>query len=595
MKSPTVRPRLYSAIALAVGLAGVLVGCSTDKTDTTMKAGAVAAKTATPAAVQQLPLPADGQPRTVAMRRVTESQYRQTIADLYGTDIEVVGRFEPDNRRDGLMAVGSAELSISAGGFEQYLSMARSVSDQVLDDKHRAKFAPCKPADDKAADDACTTEFLKANGRYLFRRPLTDAEIKSRVDLARKASDQLKTYQGGLKLAFVSLLTAPEFLFRVEMAEADPGAKKQYRLDGYTKSQRLSYLFWNTTPDAELLDAADSGEIHTEAGLKKQVERLAASQKIERGTRAFFSDMLQFSRFENTIKDGKTFPKYSFAIAEASQEQTLRTLVDHLVTRNGDYREVFTTPNTFINRPLAALYDVPFLSANDWMPYRYPDDADQAGVISQAAFLSMFSHPGRTSPTKRGVAVHEVFLCHVMPLPADNVDFTLINDTSNGVLKTVRSRLSAHASNATCAACHKLTDPLGLALERFDSIGQHRTLENGERIDASSELNGEKFESAKGLGKVLAKNPEAPNCLVRNVFAYGAGRLPSDPGETRFVTGEYKAFADAGYKLRPLMKDIASSPDFYRVVIPKPPAQTPTEKSKAETAALATAIPGEAK
>jgi hypothetical protein len=586
-----IRPALYSAIAVAaLGVAGVLASCSTAKPDTTMKVATVTARTATPPAVQSLPLPADGQPRTVAMRRVTESQYRQTIADLYGPDIEVVGRFEPDSRRDGLMAVGSAELSISGGGFEQYLSMARSISDQVLDDKHRAKFAPCKPADDKAADDACTAEFLKANGRNLFRRPLTDSEVNSRVALAREASGQLKTYNGGLKLAFVSLLTAPEFLFRTEMAEADPGAKNQYRLDGYTKAQRLSYLFWNTTPDPELLDAAASGEIHTEAGLKKQVERLGNSPKVERGARAFFTDMLQFSRFENTIKDGKTFPKYSFAIAEAAQEQTLRTLVDHLITRNGDYREIFTTPNTFINRPLAALYDVPFLSANDWMPYKYPDDADQAGVITQAAFLSMFSHPGRTSPTKRGVAVHEVFLCHVMPLPADNVDFTLINDTSNGVLKTVRSRLNAHATNPTCAACHHLTDPLGLALERFDSIGQHRTTENGEKIDASSELNGVKFESAKGLGQVLAKNPEAPNCLVRNMFAYGAGRLPSDPGETRFVQGEYKAFADAGYRLRPMMKDIASSQDFYRVVIPKPPAP-----AKPETAALETAIPGEAK
>src|SRR5690242_19305466 len=109
-----IRPALYSAIAVAaLGVAGVLASCSTAKPDTTMKVAAVTAKTATPPAVQSLPLPADGQPRTVAMRRVTESQYRQTIADLYGPDIEVVGRFEPDSRRDGLMAVGSAELSIS--------------------------------------------------------------------------------------------------------------------------------------------------------------------------------------------------------------------------------------------------------------------------------------------------------------------------------------------------------------------------------------------------------------------------------------------------------------------------------------------------
>src|SRR5262249_28592551 len=154
---------------------------------------------------------------------------------------------------------------------------------------------------------------------------------------------------GGLKLAFNSLLTAPEFLFRIEQAEPDAANPKVLRLDGYTKAARLSYLFWNSEPDEELLASAASGEVATPAGVKKQVDRLAASPKIEQGVRAFFKDMLQFSKFETIVKDGKTFPKFSFAIAEAAQEQTLRTLVDLLLTRDGDYREIFTTPNTFIN------------------------------------------------------------------------------------------------------------------------------------------------------------------------------------------------------------------------------------------------------
>lgn len=558
------------ALIAAAGLAAVLVGCASPQAK---QAASVQPAAATPSTTSVAGNVTGnvGKPGIVALRRMNEGQYRQSVADIFGSDIDVVGRFEPDARRDGLLAVGSVELSITSGGIEQYISMARSIADQVFDDKRRAKFETCKPADEKAADAACAATFIKTQGEKLFRRPLTEAEVKSRVDLAGEGAAKLGSYTTGMKLALVSLLTSPEFLFRVETAEADPAAPGRLRLDGYTKAARLSYLYWNTTPDAELLQVAASGEIHTAAGLKKQVDRLGASPRLEQGVRALFRDMMQFSRFENTTKDGAAYPKYSFAIAEAAQEQTLRTIVDVTLTKNGDYRDIFTTPTTFMNRPLASVYDVPFLTNSDWQTYTYPADADQAGVVTQVAFMSMFSHPGRTSPTKRGVALHEVFLCQEMPLPADNVDFTLINDTANATLKTVRQRLEVHRTNVACAGCHNLVDPLGVALEKFDGIGQRREIENGVRIDDSSQLDGTPFNGAKGLGKVMHANEQAPKCLVRNVFAYGAGRLPEASNEWGLVSAQYKAFETSGYKLRPLMNEIATSPDFYTVVFPKAP------------------------
>ena len=315
MKLKMRRAGLYGAAAV-LAVAGALVACTTSGPDDA-NAPAIVSSTAPPADASATLAPAMGEPGIVAVRRIDDSQYRQTMADLFGADIEIAGRFEPDQRRDGLMAIGSADLSISSGGIEQYISMGRSISDQVLDEKRRLKFAPCKPANEKAADDACTAEFVRDHGRKLFRRPLTDAEVASRVSLANAGAAKVGNYWTGLKLAFVSLLTAPDFLFRIEMAERDPVNRATLRLDGYTKAQRLSYLFWNMAPDEELLAAAESGEIHAPAGLKKQIDRLAASPKMERGVRAFFADMMQLSRFENTTKDGATFPKYSFAIAEA--------------------------------------------------------------------------------------------------------------------------------------------------------------------------------------------------------------------------------------------------------------------------------------
>jgi hypothetical protein len=583
------RSRATTALGLiGLALAAVAVGCATPQGDqqaenvgaqeqaplASVVAEVMAAHTApagAPSAGEGIAAPAPGEPGMVAMRRINETQYRQTIADIFGKDIEIAGRFEADQRLDGLMAVGSAQLSISSGGLEQYISMARSVSDQVLDAKRSANFLPCKPANPKAADDACTAQFIRTQGRKLFRRPLTEDEVAMRVELANSVSTRVNDYTTGLNLALVSLLTAPEFLFRIEIAEADPAAAGALRLSGYTKAERLSYLLWNTGPDDELLTVAASGEIHTPAGLKKQVDRLIASPRVEGGVRALFRDMLQLSRFENTVKDGATFPKYSFAIAEAAQEQTLRTLVDHLLTRNGDYRQVFTTPHTFIDRGLAAVYDVPFLGSEEWAPYTQPAGVDHAGIITQVAFLSMFSHPGRTSPTKRGVGVQEIFLCRVMPLPDDDIDFSLINDTNNGVLKTVRARLEAHATEPTCAACHLLTDPVGLALERYDSIGQRRMRENGEVINVAAELNGTKFEGASGLGEVLGRDPAVPDCLVRNVFTSGIGRMPANGQEWTFLRTQNKQFADNGYTLRPLLKSVVSSPEFFNVVFPKPP------------------------
>lgn len=515
------------------------------------------------------------QKQLVAMRRVSESQYRNTIADLYGADIEINGRFEPDLREGGLMAIGSAKLSLSSGGFEQYMAMGRSISEQVLDKKRRDKVLKCAPKDPKQADDACAAEFIRAQGLNLFRRPLSDGEVAARVALAHEGAERKGDFYEGLKLSFASLLTAPEFLFRMEEAEPDPNAKGELRLDGYTKAARLSYLIWDAAPDAELMAAAASGEIHTPEGLKKQVDRLVNSPKLERGTRAFFTDMLHFDLFESMTKDPNAYPIFSLQVADAAREQTLRTLVDHLITRKGDYRDILTTRHTFLNRPLAAVYNVPYLSAKDWAPYDQPADKEQAGVLTQSAFLSLFAHPNRSSPTKRGVALYEIFLCQPTPLPPPDVDFSKVQDARGG---TIRERLLDHAENPGCSGCHRVSDPIGLALERFDGVGQTRTMENGKLIDVSATIDGKKIDGATGLGQVLHDKPKLVSCVVRNVYAYGVGRDPDDSDwELDFLKAQREAFAKNGYQFPALISAIATAPEFYRVVTKPAAAEEPAK------------------
>jgi Protein of unknown function (DUF1592)/Protein of unknown function (DUF1588)/Protein of unknown function (DUF1595)/Protein of unknown function (DUF1585)/Protein of unknown function (DUF1587) len=503
----------------------------------------------------------------VAARRLTESQYKHSVADIFGADIQINGRFEPEQREHLLLAIGSASLSISAAGFAQYFAMAKSIADQVLHEERRAKFATCQPADLKNADERCTDEFLRRYGRLLFRRPLTDEEVAPRVAVAAAGAKQNQDYYAGLNLALTSLLTAPQFLFRIERAEPDSQGEG-WRLDGYSKAARLSYLLWDATPDEELLQAAASGELHGSAGVQRQIERLLDSPRLQAGARAFFSDMLQLDMYESMTKDPTIFPKFSQAVSDAAKEQTLKTVVDHLLTQNGDYRDLFTTRASFLDRSLASIYQTPFLGGEEWMAHEFPPTSDHSGILTQISLLGVFSHPGRSSPTKRGVAINEMLLCEPTPLPPANVDFSLVNDTENPRLPTVRSRLLAHSEDETCFGCHVKSDPLGLALERFDSLGQSRLLENGEPIDVSAELGGKQFTGAQGLGKVLRENPKVTACLVRNVYAYGVGRAPGK-NERRYLEEQTAEFAKGGYRLRSLLQQIAGAPEFFDFVMPQ--------------------------
>lgn len=500
----------------------------------------------------------------VALRRITETQYRHTIADVFGPEIKINARFEPETRVDRLLAIGSAQMSLTSAGFEQYFALANSISDQVLDEKQRARSVPCKPADPAQADDACARRFVESYGERLFRRPLMERETLARLRAASIGAKQSHDFYAGLKLALASLLVAPEFLFRVETAEPDPGNPGHYRLDGYTKAARLSFLLWDSAPDPELLAAARSGAIHTDAGLKQQLNRLISSPRFEDGARAFFTDMLQLDGIENLVKDAAIYPKFNQSVADSAREQTLKTTIDLLVRRKQDYRDLFTSNDTFMNRPLAAVYRIPFASSGDWGQYTFPSSSERSGILTQVSFLSLFAHPGSSSPTKRGIKIYEIFMCQPTPDPPADVDFSKVQDNAKG---TVRARLLEHMQNTGCSVCHRRTDPPGLALEHFDGLGQLRTMENGATIDVSSGINGVKFEGAQGLGQYLHDNPAVSACLVRNVYAYGVGRRPDGQDEDYLVEQD-KKFANDGYRLPDLMMQIASSPEFFKVTVP---------------------------
>ncbi len=540
----------------------VLAGALTGALCLGLVGGAALFSSQSPAAWAQTT--AQAQPIKVSARRITETQYRHAIADVFGSDIQLSARFEPERREEGLLAIGSAHLSLTSSGFEQYFAMASAIADQAFDQKRRAAIVGCTPADPAKADNACATAFITRIGAGLFRRPLTQAEIQTRVKTAADGAAKSGNFDAGLKLALVSLLMAPEYLFRVETAEADPAKAGAYRLDGYSKAARISFLLWDSAPDAELTQAAADGTIHSSAVVQQHLARMTKAPRFEQGMRAFFTDMLQLDGFDNLIKDAAVYPKFNQSVSDSAKEQTLKTTIDLLVTKQRDYRELFTSNETFLNRYLASVYKVPYVSEAEWAPYTFSPSAERAGILTQVSFLSLFAHPGSSSPTRRGVKMHEIFMCEPTPEPPADVDFSGVQAMANG---TVRERLLDHMENTGCTSCHRRSDPPGLALEHFDGLGQLRKTENGKLIDVTAELDGKSFTGAQGLASYLRNDPKIPACLVRNVFAYGVGRM-TDERDEDYLADQAEAFAANGYRLPDLMVQVASSPEFLKAVIP---------------------------
>ena len=517
-----------------------------------------------------VPVHAAAEERTFV--RLTQAQYQRAIHELFGPSIEVGENVASVGVRDrGLLAVGTRRQTPSAAELESYEALAQRIATQVTDPSRRATLMPCSPQSENASDADCAAQFISRAGLFLFRRPLTETETSTYVAVAEAATNTLDDFYSGLSAALAGMLVAPEFLFRVENSEPDPADPDKLRLDAYSRASRLSFFLWDSSPDSELLAAAESGELLTPEGLNRQVERLLASPRLEDGVRAFFSDMLQFDGFETLSIDTSIFPRFTKNVEDDAREQTLRTIVDHLLNKNADYRDLFVTRNTFLTPALAAIYGVPLARSQElggavpWVPYQFPEGDTHVGLLSHVSFLSLYSHPGRSSPTLRGKAVREMLLCQTVPPPPPDVDFSLVEDTENPNMRTVRERLTEHRTNPVCAGCHSLTDPIGLTLETFDASGVYRTTENGAPIDTSGEISGNTYDELTGMAEVLRDEPQAASCVINRAFSYGTARAPTR-AERTWLGDVQEELSAQGLTWRDLMRRITQNPDFYTVV-----------------------------
>lgn len=510
-------------------------------------------------------------PRPPVVRRLTAVQYRNAVADLFGPDIVPPTQLDADLEVEGFAGVGAGVSAVSPRGAELYEQAALDVAKQAFTDPAwRAAYLPCQP--EGADDTACLEQVFSDLATRAWRRPVTSEESDALVDLAAEGIEALGDLGAGMVYGAAFVLQAPDFLYRVEAGVVREDGTRWY--SGYEMAERLAFTLWNRLPDAELLQAAADGALDTEEGVRAQAERMLASPAAEEGLLAFFEDLYDLGKLPVTAKDPEIYPQASAALKDAAREQTRRDLAHLVFTLDGDYRTLFDKDWTHVDRALAALYRVPAPSLDGFALAELPEAPGRAGLLGHASTLMLHAHPTSTSATRRGIFVRDILLCQVIPPPPAGVNTAIPEATE--AAPTRRDRVIQHLEDPTCAACHRLVDPIGLGLETYDGIGLERETENGVRIDASGDLDGVEFDGPEGLATAVSRHPNLAPCLVEQLYTHAQGRRP-EMGEEPSLEYLSDLFAWSGFRVRGLLVELVASEVFRRVADPvmDPPADAP--------------------
>ncbi len=494
------------------------------------------------------------------LRRLTGTQYLNSLRDLLGAGVTIPSAIEGDLAVYGLSSVGASRVTLSTRATEIYEEIALRAAEQaVTAASTRAALVGCTPT--AAADTGCANQFVARFGRRAWRRPLASDEIARYVTVAIKAGEALKDPWRGFGYAIAGLLQSPNFLYRAELGVPEPkGGNRAF--DDFEMASRLSFLFWDSMPDDPLLDAAARGSLSTTEGLRLQVDRLLAESRSRPAIRRFFFELLKLDDLEDLAQSTATFPLKTPTLFESMRSETLQVLSELAFGAAVDFRTFLDNNFTFVNDDLAKVYGLPLPNKKaELVRVALPDGSPRLGYLGQASFLALNARAKATSPTLRGKFVREILLCQTIPDPPPDTSTVLPPDPVAGTKRTMREKLDAHRTNPSCAGCHNLIDPIGFAFEHFDPIGAYRATDAGKAIDASGELDGQRYTNARELVGLLRGNPNTMACVVRNFYRHAAGRLESDGEEVALVELN-KSFEKAGFSFTGLARGLVESTAF---------------------------------
>ncbi|MEW6322659.1 MAG: DUF1592 domain-containing protein [Acidobacteriota bacterium] len=441
----------------------------------------------------------------------------------------------------------------------------------ISDTPSRRRIFTCRPT---AAEEEtpCARAILRNLATQAYRGTASDDDVQDLLRFYERGRTS-GGFEGGIRLALQALLASPRFVFRFEPAPSALRAGDAYRVNDIDLASRLSFFLWGTVPDEELVKAAGAGALRTKAGLETQVRRLLADPRAESLATRFGGQWLRLQELDKIFPDYLYYPMYDDTLAEGFRRE-VELFVDSLFREDRSLLDLLTADHTYVNERVALHYGIPNVMGSAFQRVTVPDH--RRGILGKGAILTLTSIADRTSPVLRGKWVMEVLLGTPPPPPPPNVPSLddSVKSAVGGRTLSVRERMEEHRKNPACTSCHRVIDPLGLALENFDVTGAWRIKDNEVPVDSVGDLyDGTKMDGVAGLRNALLKHKDVVLLsFTENLMTYALGRRVEyyDMPTVRAIVRDAEK---AGYRMSAFILGIVNSPAF-RMNRPVEPALT---------------------
>lgn len=496
--------------------------------------------------IHELKYLSEKDPGRFVIRRLTKTEYGNTLRDLFGVDLSIADGLPDEVSGEGYLN------SLSPLQLEQYLEIANRVLDQVA----------ASGRDKRLLVGGDAREVARALAKRAYRRPATEAELDVLEEAYGLGRENDLAHEDSLRLMLKAVLVSPQFLFITPAGEAE-SETGIVRLDDYQLASRLSYMLWATMPDEELMALADEGTLHEPEVLQAQVKRLIDDPRSRALFDGFGAQWLSVGGLDDQVFDPALFPQMNDEMRGAMYDEA-RLFFESILRENRSVIRFVDGDYTFMNETLAAVYGLEDGVVGDEMRKVALSDPNRGGVLGMPGVLAATSFPNRTSPVKRGVWVLEQVLGEHVPAAPPNVPALDEQDQGEVANLSLRERTELHRTNPVCANCHKILDPIGFGLENFDAIGRWRQEDkNGEPIDAGGELpSGESFSSPKDLKAIIAGRSDAlARNLLEKMMAYALGRRLEGYDEI-VVDDLMDRIAADDYRMQTLVSAVVTSYPF---------------------------------
>jgi len=484
--------------------------------------------------------------------KATAGQHQLTVTFLHRSFAESDERIRTTALEGGQERIQAAH-ALQIRGPVTVTGMSDSVS--------RKKIFICRPQG-KSDEAACARKIVSDFARRAFRRPVTDEDLNPLMGFFKNGYAN-GGFEGGVREAVTAILASPNFLYRAESANPQGGTRT---LSDLELASRLSFFLWGSLPDEELVNLANQSRLSRTDVLAKQVRRMLADSRAKSLVDDFAFQWLNLAKLDEITPDGRLFPHASGLLdPRALFKEELRLFIDSVLRSDRSVVELLTADYTFLNERLAMNYGIETVKGANFRRVTL-EDKNRYGLLGKGAILNLTANPNRTSPVLRGAWILDRLLGTPPAPPPPNVENLPENRPGQRAL-TVRERIEQHRSKPTCMGCHGVMDPLGFALENFDTVGQYRKVDPQALtpIDPSGVLpDGTTIKGPEDLRRALVARPDQfVQALTENLITYALGRsidYRDMPAVRKIVRG-----AEAGgYRFESIVLGIISSDAFRK-------------------------------